>query len=85
VSVPALLGYLAASCTTLAYVPQVWTILRTRNTAGVSAGMFAVMTLGVLLWLVYGVLVGDRPLILANAISFLLSLSVLVLRLRGGR
>ena len=84
-SLPVLLGYLAATCTTVAYVPQVWTSLRTRNTAGVSAGMFSVMTLGVLLWLVYGVLIGDRPLIIANALSFLLSLSILVLRLRGGR
>ena len=84
-SLPGLLGYLAATCTTLAYVPQVWTSIRTRSSAGVSAGMFSVMTVGVLLWLIYGILIGDRPLIAANAVSFVLSFSILVLRLRGGR
>ena len=79
------LGYIAATLTTVAYVPQLWTMLRTRNAAGVSAGMFSVMTAGVLLWLMYGLVIGDRPLVIANSISFMFSLTILVLKLKGSR
>lgn len=73
------IGLLAAGSTTFAFVPQVLTILKSRNTDGISLGMYSVFTFGVLMWLVYGVLQGDVPLLVANAITFSLALTVLTL------
>ena len=78
------LGLAAAACTTLAYVPQVVRSWRTRATRDISLGMFLVMTTGVLLWLVYGLLIRDLPLVLANGVTLLLSLTILVLKIRHG-
>ena len=64
-----LLGFAAATCTTLAYAPQFVKVVRTRSTEDISLGMFLVMVLGIFLWLVYGLLSGDGPLIVANAIT----------------
>ncbi len=77
-----LLGYAAATCTTVAFVPQVLHIWRTRQTRDVSLGMFAVMTAGVLMWLIYGLVIHDRPLVAANGTTFVLSLTILVMKLR---
>ncbi|HVP40045.1 MAG TPA: SemiSWEET transporter [Candidatus Saccharimonadales bacterium] len=79
-----LLGLAAAACTTLAFVPQAARSWRTGSTRDISLGMFVVMTTGVLLWLVYGLLIRDLPLVLANGATFLLSLSILVLKIRKG-
>ena len=77
-----LLGYVAAACTTLAFVPQLVRIIRTRSTRDISLGMFVVITTGVLLWMIYGLLIHDRPVIIANAVTFALTLAILVLKLR---
>jgi len=79
----ALLGYVAATCTTLAFVPQLVRIVRTRSTRDISLGMFVVITTGVLLWMIYGLLIHDRPVIIANAVTFALTLAILVLKLRA--
>lgn len=78
----ALLGTAAACCTTLSFVPQVVHILRSKNTAGISLGMYAIFTLGVSLWLVYGLAREDRPVYLANGVTLLLCLAVLGLTLK---
>jgi MtN3 and saliva related transmembrane protein len=80
----ALLGLVAACCTTIAFVPQVVRIWRTRSTRDISLGMFVVLTVGMLLWLVYGLLVRDLPLVLANSATFTMSLTILVLKVRNG-
>jgi MtN3 and saliva related transmembrane protein len=77
-----LIGFAAAFCTTVAFVPQVVRTWRTRSTRDISLAMFVVMTTGVLLWLIYGLLVHDRPLVVANGITFVLSLTILVMKLR---
>lgn len=74
-----LIGLLAATCTTAAFVPQVIAILRTGNVDGISVLMYSIFTVGIALWLSYGVKVNDLPMILANSISLLLALSVLTL------
>ncbi|MBR1242758.1 SemiSWEET family sugar transporter [Bradyrhizobium sp. AUGA SZCCT0240] len=79
-----LLGFAAATCTTLAYVPQFVKVWRTRSTEDISLGMFLVMVVGVLLWLVYGLLSGDGPLIVANAITIVLAGGVLFMKLKYG-
>ena len=73
-----LLGFAAATCTTLAYAPQFVKVWRTRSTEDISLGMFLVMVLGILLWLLYGLLSGDAPLIVANAITIVLAGGILV-------
>jgi MtN3 and saliva related transmembrane protein len=80
-----LIGYLAASLTTLAFVPQAWMTWRSRDVRGISLSMYSVFTVGVALWLVYGVLLGAWPLMLANGITLALALAILAMKLRYGR
>jgi MtN3 and saliva related transmembrane protein len=76
------IGYAAAACTTVAFLPQAWVAIKTRNTQSLSLGMYIIFTLGVGLWLAYGVLKGDWALIAANAITIMLSLIILITKLR---
>jgi MtN3 and saliva related transmembrane protein len=76
------IGSLAACLTTASFVPQVWHTLRTRDVSGISLGMYSLFTLGVVLWLVYGILLMAWPIIIANAITTSLALAILVMKLR---
>lgn len=75
-------GYLAAFCTTVAFIPQVLHIVRTRDTGAISLGMYSIFTFGVAMWLAYGVVLENLPMIVANIITLLLALVVLVYKLR---
>jgi MtN3 and saliva related transmembrane protein len=77
-----IIGYCAAFLTTIAFLPQAIHSWRTRNLSGVSLGMYSLFTAGVGLWLIYGLVIEKWPLIFANAITFALALSILVLKLR---
>jgi MtN3 and saliva related transmembrane protein len=77
-----LLGFAAATCTTLAYAPQFIKVWRTRSTEDISLGMFLVMLIGLVLWLVYGLLSDDVPLIVANAITIVLAGGILFMKLK---
>ena len=79
------IGFVAAALTTLSFVPQAWLTFKTRDVSGISLGMYSAFTLGVALWLVYGLALGAWPLILANAVTLSLALAILVMRLRYGR
>ena len=79
-----LIGLIAAICTTASFVPQVIKILRSKRTQDVSLVMYAILTTGLFLWLVYGFILHDMPLILANLVSLTLSMSVLILKLKHG-
>lgn len=76
------LGYPAAVLTTLAFVPQAWKSWRTRDLSGISLPMYALFTLGVALWLAYGLAIGSLPVIVANGLTLVLALVVLALKLR---
>ena len=76
------IGYLAAALTTIAFVPQVLHTWRLRSAQGVSTGMYAIFTTGVALWLLYGILLGEWPLIVSNAITLALALCILVMAIR---
>lgn len=76
-----LLGYPAAFLTTIAFVPQAWQSWRTRNLSGISLPMYALFTLGVALWLGYGLAIGSVPVIAANAVTLLLASLVLWLKI----
>ncbi len=80
-----LLGYAAASLTTASFIPQAWLSFRTGDVSGISLGMYASFTIGVALWLAYGVVLGAWPIVVANAITLLLAAAILVMKLRGGR
>lgn len=77
-----LIGYLAACLTTLSFVPQAWHTFRTRDVSGISLGMYSAFTSGVALWLVYGLLLGAWPVVVANAITLALASAILVMKLR---
>ncbi len=75
-------GYAAATLTTISFVPQVLHTWRTRRTAGISLGMLSLFSLGVALWLAYGVALAAAPIIAANAITLSLALFLLAMKLR---
>ena len=79
-----LLGFAAATCTTVAYAPQFIKVWKTRSARDISLGMFLVMVLGLALWLAYGLLSGDAPLIASNAVTMLLAGGILFMKLRYG-
>jgi MtN3 and saliva related transmembrane protein len=75
------IGTIAACLTTASFVPQVWHTLRTRDVSGISLGMYSLFTVGVALWLVYGILLTAWPIIIANLITTSLALAILVMKL----
>jgi MtN3 and saliva related transmembrane protein len=75
------IGYLAAIFTTLSFLPQALRILRTRETGAISLSMYLLFTGGVLAWLIYGLLLGAWPIIIANAITLCLAGLILSLKL----
>jgi MtN3 and saliva related transmembrane protein len=77
-----IVGYCAAFLTTIAFLPQAIHSWRTRDLSGISVGMYSLFTAGVGLWLIYGLIIEKWPLILANALTFALALSILLLKLR---
>jgi len=76
------LGFAAATLTTAAFVPQAWMTFRTGDVRGISLAMYSAFTLGIALWLVYGIRLGAWPLIVANTITFVLAGAVLTMKIR---
>jgi MtN3 and saliva related transmembrane protein len=76
------LGYVAAGLTTSAFVPQVVHTFRTRDLSGISLGMYIVLNLGIALWLAYGLITDDKPLMVANAITLVLAGSILAMKVQ---
>jgi MtN3 and saliva related transmembrane protein len=75
------LGYVAAVFTTAAFLPQAWLTFRTRNVSGISVGMYSVFTLGVALWLAYGLMMQAWPIIVANLVTLVLAAGILMMKL----
>ncbi|MES2911890.1 MAG: SemiSWEET transporter [Pseudomonadota bacterium] len=75
-------GFGGAALTTMSFLPQAWLSFKTRDVSGISLGMYSVFTVGVALWLVYGVMLGAWPIVLANAITLALAMAILVMKLR---
>lgn len=74
---PDLVGYLAATLTTVSFLPQAIMTVKTRDTSSLSLGMYSMFTLGVLLWLIYGIYLSNLAIIAANAVTFLLATLIL--------
>ena len=79
-----LIGSVAAVLTTASFIPQAWHSFKTRDVSGISLGMYSVFTVGVALWLLYGVLLQSWPLMIANTITLLLASAILGMKLRFG-
>ena len=77
-----LIGPLAAILTTASFIPQVVVVLKTKNTAGISLGMYVMFVSGVFLWLIHGVMIQDLPIIAANAVTFILASVVLYTKIK---
>ena len=77
-----LIGYCAAALTTASFLPQAVHTFRTKDVRGISLSMYGAFTLGVSLWLVYGVLLSAWPIVIANIITLSLATSILVMKLR---
>lgn len=78
------IGYIAATLTTLSFVPQAVKTIGSKDTRGVSLSMYAVFTVGVAFWLGYGIVLGSWPMILSNIVTFALAATILGLKLRYG-
>ncbi len=80
---PVILGYFAAFSTTCSFIPQVVHTIKTKDTEAISLGMYSFFVFGVLLWLIYGVLVNDFPIIIANTITLALASIILSMKVKN--
>lgn len=80
-----MIGIMAGFCTTASFVPQVIHTWRTRSVNDISLRMYMLLCTGVALWLAYGLLVSSLSVVLANAVTLVLALSVLVMKIYYGR
>ncbi len=78
------IGYLAATLTTVAFLPQLIKTWRERSAKDVSYAMLLIFSLGVFCWLIYGFLIHSLPIIFANSITLVLNLLILILKIRFG-
>ncbi len=78
------MGYIAGACTTSAFLPQAIKIVRTKHTKDLSLSMYSILTTGVALWSVYGLINHDWPLVLANLVTLVLAGWIFILKVRYG-
>ena len=76
------IGFFAAFCTTFAFLPQAIKVYKTKSTKDISLYMFLIFTVGVLSWLIYGLIINDLPVILANAVTLILSFFILIYKIK---
>jgi len=77
-----MIGSIAGILTTLAFVPQVIKVIKTKDTEALSLGMYSIQVIGIALWLIYGLTIKDFALISANAVTLCMSLTILAYKLR---
>ncbi len=78
-------GFVAAFCTTTAFVPQLVRVYKLKSARDISLGTFLMFSFGVFVWLIYGICAGSKPVIASNALTLVLSLSILFLKLKYER
>jgi MtN3 and saliva related transmembrane protein len=81
---PEIIGGIAAILTTAAYIPQSIKVFREKNTKSLSLGMYILITTGLAVWTLYGIMIDSPSVIIANAVTFLLAASILFMKLRHG-
>ena len=78
-----IIGYLAGTCTAVAQFPQAYKVYKTKKTSNISLLMYSIMTLGIVFWFAYGLLLPDLPMILANGICLIPSFYTLFVAIRN--
>ena len=78
-----IIGLSAAFLTTSAFIPQVYKIYKEKNAVGISLTMYIILFIGVILWFVYGVLIGSLSIIIANGVTALLQLIIIIFKLKN--
>jgi len=79
-----LVGYCAGTLTTISFLPQVIKAWKSRSTKDISLSMFLMFTTGVSLWLVYGIMIYDIPIIVANTVTVILAAAILAMKVKFG-
>ncbi len=79
-----LVGYIAAACTTLCWLPQAVRAIRTRDTAAISLWTQGLFAIGIVFWLIYGVLAASWPVVISNVVALPLVLVVIAMKIRYG-
>ena len=77
-----MIGTIAAILTTLSFVPQAYQVIKTKDTSGISLGMYIAFVIGVFLWIIHGINIQDYNLIGANAITFIFASIILTYKIR---
>jgi MtN3 and saliva related transmembrane protein len=76
------IGYIAAALTTASFVPQALKTFRTKDVSGISLGMYSMFTVGISLWLVYGLMLRAWPIVIANVVTISLACTILAMKIR---
>ncbi|MBU3113321.1 SemiSWEET transporter [Clostridium lacusfryxellense] len=71
------LSFIAAILTTISFVPQALKVIKTKNTKGISFGMYLMLTVGVFLWSIYGIMTKQTAIVFANVVTLVLALIIL--------
>lgn len=77
-----MIGTIAGILTTLAFVPQVIKVIKTKDTSSLSLGMYSMQVVGIFLWLIHGFVIHDMALLVANLVTFCLALIILIYKLK---
>ena len=77
-----IIGYIAAFCTTISFLPQAVRVIKTKHTKDLSLLMYSIFNVGIILWLIYGIAIVAWPIIVANAITIVLTLTILYLKIK---
>jgi MtN3 and saliva related transmembrane protein len=76
------LGFIAAFCTTIAFIPQAVKVYKSKHTKDISLGMFLLLNIGIVLWIWYGLMIKSYPVVIANSITIILAGYILVTKIR---
>ena len=79
-----MIGFAAAFCTTIAFLPQAVKTWKTKSARDLSLPMFLLFCIGIIFWLIYGVMITNWPMIVANGFTFILAVSILYHKLKYG-
>lgn len=77
-----MIGIIAAFLTTLSFIPQAWQVIKTKDTSGISLGMYSMFVTGVFLWMIHGINIQDVAVMTANGITFILASIILAYKIK---
>ena len=78
------IGIIAGILCTISFIPQVYVVIKTRNTKDLSLTTFSIFAVGVFLWFLYGVLINEKPIIIANLATLIMIIVIIAMKLKHG-